>query len=63
LRELISFCTSQYLLWEDCLPWLQTELGLESPPAVHGFPHTSHVVCTDFPDSRQSRWLFLTGGI
>jgi hypothetical protein len=42
---------------------LQAELGLEPPPAVHGFPHTAHAVCTGFLSSQQLLWLYLPDDI
>jgi len=65
-----------FLVWVGWF-FIRHEVLLFRGTVVHGFrqyldtslhspfriPHISHVMWTDFPDSQQSSWLFLTAGM
>jgi coproporphyrinogen III oxidase len=58
-KVFINFCMSHDLIiWGGgCCLRIPLVLELYTPPAVHGFHRTNHVMSTEFPRRPQLRWL------
>jgi hypothetical protein len=61
INLIIYVCHKVLLFPTGCRLQMRAELGLHSPPVVHGFRHTDHEMWTGFLNNLKLLWLSRSG--